>query len=69
MRECLVEAVDVWSYRAKAKRRKASAVGKVAPSIRIPISVGSAGVVATGRTQSLSTLLREICWAPLGGRP
>lgn len=66
-RERPVEAVDVWSYRAKAKRRKASAVGKVARSIRTPISVGSAGVLATRRARNLSALLREICWAPPGG--
>lgn len=67
-REGPVEAVDVCSYRAKAKRRKASAVGKVARSIRTPISVGPAGVLATGRAQNLLTLLREICWVPHSGR-
>ena len=67
-REGPKEAVDVCSYRAKAKRRKASAVGKGARSIRTPISVGPAGVLATGRAQNLLTLLSEICWVPLGGR-
>ena len=67
-REGPKEAVDVCSYRAKAKRRKASAVGKVASSIRTPISVGPAGVLATGRAQNLLTLLSEICWVPLDGR-
>jgi len=60
-----VEAVDVCPCRAKAKRRKASAMGKVAGSTDSPISVGIAGVLATARTQSLSVLPREICWAPL----
>jgi hypothetical protein len=69
VREGPEEAVDVCSYRAKAKRRKASAVGKVARSIRTPVSVGPAGVLATGRAQSLLTLLSEICWVPPGGRP
>ena len=64
-----VEAVDVWSYRAKAKRRKASVMGKVACSIRTPVSVGFTGVLATGRAQNLLTLLSEICWAPPSGRP
>jgi len=68
VREGPKEAVDVCSYRAKAKRRKASAVGKVASSIRTPISVGTAGVLATGRARNLLTLLSEICWVPLSGR-
>jgi len=63
-RGCLVEAIDVYAYRTKVKRRKASTMGKVACGTESPISVGIVGVVATGRVQSLLILPREVCWVP-----
>ena len=63
-RGCPVEAIDERLFRTKVKRRKASAMGKVAHGTESPISVGIADVLTTRLAQSLLILPREVCWVP-----
>lgn len=48
----------------EVKRRKASVLGRLAPSSESPIFVGGAGVLATGRREVCCFLPSEICRAP-----
>jgi hypothetical protein len=62
----LVEAVGVQPNRAQTKRRKASQVGEPAPGGEARYSLGTCGVVATWRLQSLLALPEAFCRVPLG---
>ena len=52
------KSVGAFLFRAKAKRRKAVRVGKLAPSSESPIFVGTRKVVASGLERSLLDLTR-----------
>lgn len=64
MRGCLKEAIGAWPFRAKAKRRKASVVGKAANGAEARYPLGATGVLATGWLRNLLVLPSEICWVP-----
>jgi hypothetical protein len=53
-----VEVIGARPFRAKAKRRKASASGQARAQEQSPIFAGDAGVVATGWPRSLLDLTR-----------
>lgn len=63
-RACLVEVVGARHDPNRVKRREASASGRLAASSESPVSVGGAGVVATGGREVCCLLPSEICRVP-----
>jgi len=59
-----VEAIGVWPFRARAKRRKASAAGEAAGSAEAQIPLVPRGVMATGWLRQSLVLPSEVCWVP-----
>jgi hypothetical protein len=60
----LVEVVGAWRDPNEVKCHEASALGRLAAGSESPISVGNAGVRATGRHEVCWDLPSEICRAP-----
>jgi hypothetical protein len=60
----LVEVIGVWPSRTQVKRRKASRMGKPAPSGKTQYSSAIRGVVATGWSRSLLFLPKAVCRVP-----
>lgn len=63
-RGCLVEVIGAKPFRAKAKRRKAYRMGKLAAGSKARYSSAIRCVLATGWFRSLLVLPEELCRIP-----
>src|SRR5262249_51069592 len=69
VRACPEEAVGASWSRTRVKRRKAFLGRASWPPAAMPGTCRAEGVVATRSGRNLNVLSREVCWAPLVGRP